>query len=85
VRTAGAVDDAIAGFAFAPDPITIKAGQTIRWTNKDSFAHTVKSATFASADLAQGGSYARQFPTAGTFTYLCGIHNSMTGTVIVTP
>ena len=35
--------------------------------------------------LGQGASYSATFSTPGTYAYLCGIHNSMTGTVVVEP
>ncbi len=31
----------IVGIAFSPQLLTIKAGQTVRWVNTTSFAHTV--------------------------------------------
>ena len=34
---------AITGFAFSPAALTVKAGTTVTWTNKDSDAHTVTS------------------------------------------
>lgn len=30
-------------FAFDPDPLQIKAGETVTWTNKDDILHTVTS------------------------------------------
>lgn len=36
-----------------------------------------------SANLAQGGSYAHTFANAGTYSYHCAIHTSMTGTVTI--
>jgi plastocyanin len=76
----------IEGFAFRPTPVTINAGDTVTWTNKDQAAH---SAVFASGGpqtpvLANGQSAPLTFTTAGTFNYVCGIHGaSMSGTVIV--
>jgi plastocyanin len=75
----------IKSFAFAPPSTTVKVGQTITWTNADAFAHSIKSAdgSFDSPDLAQNATYSASFATAGQFPYICGIHNSMTGTVVV--
>jgi len=36
-----------------------------------------------SGDLAQGGSYAHVFASAGTYPYHCARHSSMTGTVTI--
>jgi plastocyanin len=76
---------AIKDFAFAPQSVTVKVGSAVTWTNGDGFAHSVKSAdgSFVSKDIEQGQSYSATFATPGTFAYICGIHNSMTGTVVV--
>lgn len=77
----------IVDFAFAPDPLRITAGATVTWTNKDSFAHTATgdgdAPAFDTGNLDQGTSASHTFDAPGTFTYLCAIHNSMTGTVVV--
>jgi plastocyanin len=78
---------AIKDFAFSPETVTVKVGSSITWTNGDGFAHSVKGAdgSFVSQDLQQGQSYSATFSTPGTYAYVCGIHNSMTGTVVVEP
>jgi plastocyanin len=76
------------GMAFTPATITVKAGTTIKWTNKDNTPHTVTSdagslETFDSGSIANGGTFSWQFSTTGTFTYTCTFHPGMKGTVIV--
>ena len=86
----GEVSVDIADFAFSPDPLDIAVDTKVTWTNKDSFAHTVTAtgdasaadAAFDSKKLDSGSSYSYTFAKAGTFTYRCAIHNSMTGTVV---
>lgn len=78
----------IADFTFSPDMITVRRGSTVRFTNRDTLAHTATSdsdsgSTFDSGQLETGASYAHRFATNGTFTYKCAIHNSMTGSVMV--
>jgi plastocyanin len=75
----------IKGFAFVPDSLTIAKGTTVTWINQQSVGHTVTSDTgaFESATIASGGSFDFTFDTAGTYTYHCSIHPSMTGTIIV--
>lgn len=75
----------IQGMAFTPTSITVSAGTTITWTNKDAVAHTVTSNTgvFSSGSIATSGTYSYLFSTAGTYPYHCTIHPSMTGTVTV--
>ena len=55
------------------------------WTNRDGTAHSVKSddGSFVSQDLDPGQTFTATFKTPGTFAYVCGIHSSMTGTVVV--
>ncbi len=75
----------IQGMAFTPSSITITAGTTITWTNKDAVVHTVTSDTnlFDSGSIGTNGTYSRNFATAGTYPYHCTIHPSMTATVVV--
>jgi plastocyanin len=81
-----AVPATIQNFAFAPATITIKAGQTIMWTNKDTAPHTVTSTTgaFDSGQItASGGTFSMKFSTAGTFIYHCTVHPMMANATIV--
>lgn len=84
--TATPADVVIAGFAFTEQTVTVAAGATVTWTNTDEFAHSVKGAggSFASEPLSTGDTFTHTFDAAGTFSYVCGIHPSMTGTVVVT-
>ena len=80
---ANAVD--ISGMAFSPSSLTVSVGDTVTWTNKDGSTHTATAddGTFDSGDLANGGTYSFTFDTAGTYTYKCNRHSSMTATIIV--
>jgi plastocyanin len=52
----------------------------------DSVAHTATASSsggFDSGDLNQGQSYSHMFTTAGTYKYICDIHQYMQGTVVV--
>jgi plastocyanin len=71
---------------FSPNPISIKVGDNVTWTNNGSVTHTSTSNTGAwnTGNLTPGAiSAAVTFNTTGTFAYHCAIHPSMTGTVIV--
>ena len=73
-------------WCFSPKPIQITVGSTVTWTNGTAPTHTATSDTAAwgTGNIAPGAtSSAISFPTAGTFTYHCTIHPSMTGSVIV--
>lgn len=69
--------------AFNPQSVKILTGDTVRWTNKDSVAHTVTGPTFDSKVLENGDTYEFLFTDAGTYNYKCSIHPSMKGTVVV--
>jgi plastocyanin len=80
----------IADFKFAPDAISVAAGTTITWTNRDSAPHTATSGASASPDgtfdtdiIAEGQSKTVRLAKPGTFTYYCALHPFMHATVIV--
>ena len=79
-------DVKIANFAFGPATLTVKVGASVTWTNADTTAHTVTAddGSFNSSDITPGTTFKQVFAKAGTFTYHCNIHHSMTGTVTVT-
>ena len=84
----GANEVWIQGMAFVPSSITVSAGTTITWINKDGITHTVTSDTgvtpsFDSGNIGSGGSSPLNFATAGTYKYHCAIHPNMMGRVIV--
>ena len=77
----------IQDFAFSPREIEVAVGQELVWTNGDDFAHTAEGddGTFDTGNLDAGAtSEPVTFDEPGTYSYFCGIHNSMTGTVTVT-
>jgi plastocyanin len=78
----------ISGMAFNPTTITVKAGTTIKWTNKEGVSHTVtsdpeSSEVFDSGSLGDGGIFTWTFSTAGTFSYHCSFHSNMKAKVVV--
>jgi plastocyanin len=75
----------IQGMAFTPSTITVAAGTTIKWTNKDGFMHTVTSDTglFDSGSMGSGATFSQQFNTPGTFPYHCAVHAGMKANVVV--
>ncbi len=78
----------IQSFAFTPQSVTVSKGTKVTWSNNDSVAHTVvgdSGTPGTSGSIAPGATYSYTFTQAGTFTYHCGIHPSMTGTITVTP
>jgi len=76
---------AIDGTAFATADLTVKAGDSVVWVNKDPYPHTAtsKAAGFDSRDIAPAKSWTYTAKTKGDFAYLCTIHPSMKGTLHV--
>ena len=76
---------AMSNFAFTPATITVTAGQSVRFVNRDEEAHTVtgRGNTFDSGGLDSGQSWTHRFDKAGRYVYFCALHPYMTGTVIV--
>ena len=72
-------------FMFAPTSMTVKAGSSVTWTNKDDEPHTVVSDTglFRSGAMDTNESFSFRFDKAGTYHYACSIHPRMVGTIIV--
>jgi len=81
----GEVEIEIEDFAFRPEMVSIKAGTTIKWGNKDDASHTVASddGSWSSSNLAKGDTFFHTFVQAGTISYHCGFHPSMKGTITV--
>lgn len=81
-----AVEVAIKDFAFSPDSVTIKVGESVTWTNEDSAPHTATGNdrdVLQSGKLDQGQTFTQKFDTAGTYDYFCEFHPNMKGVVIV--
>ena len=72
--------------SFAPNPTTIRVGQSVAWKNNDTTAHdaTQDASRFQTGTVSAGGTSAPITMTAaGTFAYHCTIHPGMIGTLVV--
>ena len=80
-----AVSVTIDNFVFGPSRLTIKAGTTVTWTNRDDIPHTVaaKDRQFKSKVMDTDESYSFTFSTPGAYAYFCSLHPHMTGTIVV--
>ena len=78
-------DVKIDNFTFEPQTITVKAGTTITWTNRDDIPHTVVSTdlVFKSKPLDTDQTFTFTLAKPGTYPYFCSIHPKMTGKIIV--
>jgi plastocyanin len=76
----------IDNFTFTPQTVTVKAGTTVTWTNKDDIPHGIAATNNAfprSKALDTDDSYSFMFTTPGTYQYFCYVHPHMTGTIVV--
>jgi plastocyanin len=84
--------------AYNPNPVKVKSGDTVIWSNDDIQAHTVTSGTdysdpnmgkeFDSSPglstlLSTNQTFSHKFTTAGEFPYFCQLHPTMVGKVVV--
>ncbi len=76
--------------AYAPATRTVAKGSIVKWTNNDTYVHTVTSddgVSFDSKNIPIGSTYSYTASAPGTYYYHCTIHGStmMSGTLIVNP
>ena len=81
------VEIKIDNFSFSPVTLTVAAGTTVTWINRDDIPHTVVSSddprVFKSKALDTDDRFTFTFTKAGTYSYFCSIHPKMTGKVVV--
>jgi len=75
----------IEDYAYVPPSLTIPAGTTVTWTNKDSVKHTVtqRHSLFDSGLLGKDETFSYTFNEPGEYEYYCIPHPFMVGAVIV--
>ncbi|HET8919709.1 MAG TPA: cupredoxin family copper-binding protein [Xanthobacteraceae bacterium] len=76
----------IDNFSFTPATVTVKAGTTLTWTNKDDIPHGIGATNNAfpkSKALDTDDSYSFTFTTPGTYQYFCYLHPKMVGSIVV--
>jgi len=84
-RPATAQEVKIDNFSFGPATLTVAAGTTVTWTNRDDTPHNVVSTAhmFKSKVVDTDEKFSYTFTKPGTFPYFCSIHPKMTGKVVV--
>jgi plastocyanin len=79
----------IVNFEFKPKTVAVKPGTKVTWTNDDTNIHDIKDtsplATPVSDSLSKGDKFPITYAQPGSYSYVCGIHPYMTGTVEVVP
>ena len=77
----------ISEFKYKPTPLTVHVGDTVKFVNDDSVAHTVtaKDKSFDSGNMDQNKSWTYTFSKAGEYDYFCTYHTFMVSKVVVKP
>jgi plastocyanin len=73
----------IEDLAFAPETLTVEAGDTVTWVWRDgSINHDVSGDDFESEVMSEG-TFRHRFDDPGTYDYVCTLHPNMMGTIEV--
>ena len=89
----GGAEVGMSNIQFDPAEVTIKAGETVTWTNEEGVPHDVDKTSgpgpqFSSGPeggMMEGDTFAQTFDQPGTYEYVCRVHApGMAGTVEVT-
>lgn len=87
--TSRTIEIAIENMAFSQEDVTIKAGDTVVWKQKDPTSHTVTVTQGPAPDkfdsnlLRQGQTFSHTFTIPGTYYYKCSLHTKMRGKIVV--
>lgn len=70
---------------FQPARLTIAAGDTVTWQNKDIVPHTASASgdPFDSGSIGPDSAWTHVFDTPGTHPYVCRFHPTMHATITV--
>lgn len=76
----------VRNFAFDPATVSGRAGDSVEWRNSSGVSHNVASVTgmFRSGSADPSFLFTRTL-SAGTYPYLCEVHESMTGRLRIRP
>ena len=82
---AGVVEVAIRNFAYTPATVSIKVGESVRWTNYDAAPHDAVALTgsWKTPLLKVNESATQTYKAPGSYPYYCTVHPAMRGTVEV--
>lgn len=78
----------IYNYRFVPNTLTVPAGTTVTWVNHDIAPHTATRQSFDDEAFDSGRMqdtqiFRRKFRRAGTYDYVCVLHQGMRGTIVV--
>jgi len=87
----GAGEVSMEGLTFEPADVTVKAGDTVTWTNNEAVGHDVTKEggpgpEFSSGDpggMQEGDTFEQTFDQPGMIEYVCTVHSNMIGSITV--
>lgn len=88
ISQASTVTVTVRDFAFSPATVTIPAGGTVVWRFEGNAPHSSTSTagsvlSWDSGVRSAGQTFSMQFGAAGSYPYICTVHPSMQGRVVV--
>jgi plastocyanin len=90
--SAGGTSVSMKNIQFSPNDLTVKAGQTVTFTNDESVPHDVHKESGPGGDFSsgsdggmqQGDTFKLKLAQPGTYKYVCHVHApGMAGTITV--
>ena len=81
--SAGTVTVTINRLIFQPAEVTVSAGDTVEWVNKDPFVHTATVQDGWEVQIPPHGSASHVMQEAGELSYFCRFHPNMKGRLVV--
>ncbi len=81
------VEVSIVGYQYDPAQVSIKVGDSVRWTNREKrTSHSIvfpAEGGLESERLFPDESWQRRFDQPGSYKYQCGPHPEMKGSIVV--
>ena len=82
---AGVIEVVIEKLEFLPETIRAKAGDTIRWVNKDAIAHTATLNSGIEVINPARTSADQHFGESASLDFICRYHPNMRGRIEISP
>ena len=83
----GAVEVVISAFTYNPDPVRVRVGEPVVWTNRDGgVPHTVTAPKgWDSKIMEWGDTFSMTFDEPGVYVYICTLHPPRQGISFAPP
>ncbi len=77
----------IVDFEYSPEPVRVRAGTPIAWTNEDAVPHTVtaQDGSWGSNVMDEDDTFVATFDEPGVYVYICELHPPRHGAIAGAP